>query len=586
MEKRWVIRKRPGSEILNKLSSEINVNADLAALLVQREVYNYSEARAFFRPSMSELHDPFLMKDMDKAVDRLCQAIAKGEKVLVFGDYDVDGTTAVATFFDFFSRIHSHTLFYIPDRYKEGYGISKKGIDFAADEGVTLVVSLDCGIKSVDLVKYAATKNIDFIICDHHQPGEQLPEAVAVLDPKRSDCPYPYKELSGCGVGFKLMQAISIQGSLQENIDLQNYLDLVAVSIASDIVPITGENRILAFFGLQVLNTCPRPGLQALLEVAGLDRREIDITDVVFGIGPRINAAGRIAHAKAAVELMLCSSKEEAADFARNINKNNTTRRDVDASITSQALEMIEGNEQFVSACSTVLYKEDWHKGVIGIVASRCIEKYYRPTVIFTKSGEVAAGSARSVVGFDLYDALEKCSDLLIQFGGHMYAAGMTIEPDKIAAFREKFEQVVSESITKEQLVPQVDIDLEIGLNRVTEKFYNIIRQMGPFGPGNMQPVFISRNVVDCGGARLLKDQHIKLSVMQEDSDVFDAIGFGMPEFYERIKNGEMFDICYCVSENNYNGRKSLQLMIKDIKFGNEKSSVYEATGIKGRAFN
>ncbi|MFN6945986.1 MAG: single-stranded-DNA-specific exonuclease RecJ, partial [Cytophagaceae bacterium] len=509
MDKRWLIKKAPLTEEIEKLSSAINTNSFLSGLLLQRGIADYSSAKNFFRPQLEQLHDPFLMKDMDLAVSRIIQAMDSEEKIMVYGDYDVDGTTSVSMFYDFLRKIYPNCCYYIPDRYKEGYGISYKGIDVASEDGCGLIISLDCGIKSLEHIEYAKERNVDFIICDHHQPGETLPEASAVLDPKRQDCSYPYKELSGCGVGFKFLQALCIAKKIDTTL-LFNYLDLVAVSIASDIVPITGENRVMAFYGLKVLNESPRTGLKALINIAGLCDRTIEITNVVFGLGPRINAAGRIAHAKAAVELLLCEDEEEALRFAKEIDQNNTLRKDFDSSITDEALSLIESDEFLLQAKSTVLYKEDWHKGVIGIVASRCIEKYHRPTIIMTRSGDYFAGSARSVTGFDVYEAIEKCSDLLIQFGGHKFAAGLTIKPNNLEAFQKRFEEVVAEVITPEQLIPHIEVDLEIDLSVINTKFHDILDQMKPFGPGNMQPVFVSRNVSDSGRARLLKDQHIK----------------------------------------------------------------------------
>jgi single-stranded-DNA-specific exonuclease len=567
MNKRWILKQKPSEEQIAKLIADINVSEPVAAMLFQRGVHSFEEAKNYFRPSLDLLHDPFLMKDMDKAVERLVEAIYNHEKIVVYGDYDVDGTTSVALFYGFLRTFYSNLLFYIPDRYKEGYGISQAGIDWAYEQGATLMVSLDCGIKSKELISYAKGKGVDFIICDHHRPDNNLPEAYAVLDPKRSDCEYPYKELSGCGVGFKLLQGFCIQNSIPFE-KLYPFMDLLAVSIAADIVPITGENRIMAYYGLQLLNAHPRPGLQALIQIAGFEKK-LSISNVVFGLGPRINAAGRIAHAHAAVHLLLAHSKEEAEQHAKEINLNNRDRQGFDTNITREALSMIEMDVLMKDSKTTVLYKNDWHKGVIGIVASRCIERYHRPTIILTESHSKAAGSARSVPGFDVYDAIEECKDLLEQFGGHMYAAGLTLKIENLPAFRQKFEEVVARKITEDQLIPLIEVDLELKLKQINFKFYNIIKQMEPFGPENMQPVFISEQVCARDNIKVLKDQHLKLYVYQEDSQVFEAIGFGMAAFYEKIKPFQPFRLCYQIAENNFRDNKSLQLVIKDIKVYN-----------------
>ena len=565
MGKRWVLKPTLDKGHVETLSKELNINSSLATMLIQRGITDYNKAKAFFRPSLDDLHDPFLMKDMDIAVARLQKAITSNEKILVYGDYDVDGTTSVSLFYGFLSQKYSNMDYYIPDRYKEGYGISTQGIDWAKENGFTLIVSLDCGIKSVDKINYANSLGIDFIICDHHNTDEELPKAVAVLDPKRSDCNYPYKELSGCGVGFKLLQALCKKNNYDEK-GLYSYLDLLAISIASDIVPITGENRIFTYYGLKLINRKPRPGVSALIELAAL-KKDVEVSGIVFGFAPRINAAGRIAHAGTAVELLLSKTEEETDSLSETINDRNTQRRDFDKSITQEALEMIESDEELLNSKSTVLYKEHWHKGVIGIVASRCIEKHYKPTIIFTASNGHAAGSARSVEGFDVYEAISQCSDLLEQFGGHKYAAGLTLKIDNIPAFQKKFEEVVAASITEEQLIPQVEIDLPISLNQVNEKFYNIIKQMAPFGPQNMEPVFVSKCVVDAGQSRLLKGEHIKLHIKQENTEPVEAIAFGMAEFFPGISIGKPFNLCYKICENEFNGKKSLQLLVKDIKF-------------------
>ncbi|GHB88047.1 single-stranded-DNA-specific exonuclease RecJ [Persicitalea jodogahamensis] len=567
-EKRWISAAELTTEqstSANTLAKAINVSPFLASLLVQRGVRNFEEAKDFFRPDLSSLHDPFAMEDMDKAVDRLTSAIGKGEKILVYGDYDVDGTTSVAMFYGFLSTIYDRLDYYIPDRYTEGYGVSTQGIDWAAENGFSLIVALDCGIKSVDKVEYANSLGVDFIICDHHRPGETLPPAAAVLDPKRSDCEYPYKELTGCGVGFKLLHAFCQQNGQDMDL-LYPYLDLLVVSIASDIVPITGENRVLAYYGLQHLNTTPRAGLRALIKIAGI-HNVLDIQNVVFGLGPRINAAGRIKHAKEAVRLLLCDDEDEADEFAQQINKHNSDRRKFDTSITDEALAMIQEDAWLSEAKSTVLFKEDWHKGVIGIVASRCIEHFHRPTIILTKSNGKAAGSARSVPGFDVYEAIEECADLLEQFGGHTFAAGMTLPVENVDAFRLRFDEIVSGRILPEQLTPMISVDLELDLEDVSWKAYKVLKQMGPFGPGNMTPVFVSRGVSIAGKPTIMKEKHIKFNVYQGNSPAFTVIAFGMAHIYPDLMNGKSFDICYSLDENTFRDKTTLQFMLKDIKF-------------------
>jgi single-stranded-DNA-specific exonuclease len=563
MVKRWVFKNSPEEEQIAALSASIRISPELSRILLQRNINSFDSARSFFRPQLSGLHDPFLMKDMEVAVERLIKAFQASEKILIYGDYDVDGTTAVALVYGFLRNCGANVSFYIPDRYAEGYGVSRKGINYAIEHDYSLIISLDCGVKSVELIKYASENGIDFIVCDHHKP-DVLPEAVAILDPKRNDCPYPYKELSGCGVGYKMLQGFCRKMNLDESL-LQEGLDLVAVSIACDIVPITGENRILTYFGLQKLNKEPRPGLKALTDISGY-KTILDVQGVVFGIGPRINAAGRIAHAKAAVELLLTENISEAENVASLINDNNTIRRDFDISITEQALSMIQ-EELSENSRTTVLFRPDWHKGVIGIVASRCIEKFYRPTVILTESNNFATGSARSIAGFDLYEAISKCSDLLEQFGGHTHAAGLTMKIENIEAFRQKFEEVATELLNEEDLLPLIEIDGFLSLNKISHGFYNILRQMGPFGPGNMNPVFVTENLQDDGTGRLLKNKHLKLSVREDNSQSIEAIGFNMPEYFERISRGQRFDLCYTICENTWNGHTNLQLNIKDIKF-------------------
>jgi single-stranded-DNA-specific exonuclease len=568
MQKRWVVKEVPDAAKVQNLSDSLKIGLPLAAILCQRGICTFEEARSFFRPSLEDLHDPFLLKDMDKAVNRLVDALHRQERILIYGDYDVDGTTSVALVFSFLQDFFRENIqYYIPDRYAEGYGISFQGIDWAQENGFSLIISLDCGVKSIDKIAYANEKGIDFIICDHHLPDDILPEAVAVLDAKRLDCPYPYKELAGCGVGFKFMQAFS----LQQGFDLEplyQLLDLVVVSIAADIVPITGENRILAYHGLQRMNSgrLLRPGLEALKELAGL-RSELDITQIVFGFAPRINAAGRMGDAKRSVAMLLAKTKEEAFDMAANINLSNSERRGHDTSITKEALQMIEQDDFLRNARSTVLFKDSWHKGVVGIVASRCIEKYYRPTIILTESHGKATGSARSVHGFDVHQAILACSDLLDQFGGHMYAAGLTMPVENVPAFRERFEEIVANTILDEQLVPMVEIDLPLEFHQIKPNFFRVLKQMEPFGPGNMSPVFMSTCVYDTGSVRVVGDTHLKLRLTQDGDISFDAIAFGMAEFYPLIQKGIPFDVCYSIEENVYRGNVTLQLRIKDIRF-------------------
>ncbi|MCK8492815.1 single-stranded-DNA-specific exonuclease RecJ [Spirosoma sp. RP8] len=570
-QKRWISKTFPSSaeqwSAIESLTQSLNVSPFLAALLVQRGIHTFDEARSFFRPEIGHLHDPFAMKDMDRAVKRLQRAMRteQPEKILVYGDYDVDGTTSVAMVYGFLKNYHTAIDYYIPDRYKEGYGISQQGIQWAAENGFTLIIALDCGIKSIDRVAEAKALGVDFIICDHHRPGLDIPDAAAVLDPKRDDCAYPYKELSGCGVGFKLLHAFCLRQQIDLG-ELYPYLDLVAVSIASDIVPLTGENRVLAYFGLKYINSSPRTGLKALIKIAGFSR-ELDITNVVFGLGPRINAAGRIQHAKAAVQLLLAESEEEADAFAMAINKHNNSRREFDSTITEQALSMIRQNETMLTAKTTVLYDANWHKGVIGIVASRCIEHFHRPTIILTQSHDKAAGSARSVPGFDVYEAIEECADLLEQFGGHTFAAGMTMPVDNIDAFRQKFEEVVSRKIKEEHLTPLIDIDLPIDFSEINDKLFRILRQMGPFGPHNMQPVFMTEDVYLVSDPVIMKEKHLKISVRQgRTGHTLTGVGFGFGHMADQLRYGKTFSICYQVEQNVYNGNVSLQLMLKDIR--------------------
>jgi single-stranded-DNA-specific exonuclease len=567
MQKRWIYKNIPAAETIEALGKAININASLATILLQRGIIDFESAKTFFRPSLDHLHDPFLLKDMEPAVVRLKSAIDKNEKILIYGDYDVDGTTAVALVHSYLRSFYPHCEFYIPDRYAEGYGVSEAGIIWAEENNFSLIIALDLGIKASDMVTLATHKGIDFIICDHHLPGGDIPNAVAVLDPKRDDCEYPYKELSGCGLGFKLIQAFSRRYRSEQ--EIFSYLDLVVVSIASDIVPITGENRILAHFGLQKLNENPRPGLKALKEIAAI-KNELDISGIVFTLGPRINAAGRVAHARGAVELLIASTEADANALAGKINIKNDLRREFDLNITEEAIAMIEGNEALLSAKSTVLFKETWHKGVIGIVAARCVEKYYRPTVILTESNDKITGSARSVRDFDLYKAISGCSDLLEKYGGHKYAAGLTLDKSNLVAFQERFEQIVSSSITEEMLTPTIEIDLPVQFDALTSKFYSVLKQMAPFGPENQRPVFEAKNVSVLNSLTSFKDKHIRFLAGQAGNEtMFNAVGFDLIEHYDQLARAESFSIAFTLEENTYNGTTSLQLRIRDIKFDN-----------------
>ena len=564
---RWTIKPIPEFEKIKTLSEALQVDSLIAQLLLQRGITTYEEARQFFRPTLNDLHHPFLLKDMDKAVERIESAIANQENILVFGDYDVDGTTAVSLVSSYLKSYYPNVATYIPDRYDEGYGVSFKGIDFADDNGFSLIIALDCGIKSIEHVAYAKERNIDFIICDHHRPGAVLPDAIAVLDPKRDDCTYPYDELCGCGIGFKLIQALG-EWRNQTIDDLVPYLDLVATAIAADIVPMTGENRILAHFGLQVINSEPRPGIKAL--IYQIKKKVLDITDVVFIIAPRINAAGRIKHGNHAVELLTEFDFEQAQQFAAEIEQYNSDRKDLDKQITKEALLQIEENQE-KERFTTVVFQENWHKGVIGIVASRLIETYYRPTLVFTKSDDKYAASARSVKGFDVYNALEACSEHLEQFGGHMYAAGMTLKAEKYEDFKAAFEKVVQETIHPDLLTPEITIDAEIDFAEITPKLTRILKQFEPFGPQNMTPVFLTKSVIDTGYGKPLgqDNEHLKLFVKQSRSigtEGIGAIGFGLGNKLESTKNGQTFDMVYSIDENEWNGKVSSQLRIRDIK--------------------
>lgn len=564
---RWILKSKPEVEKVKHLEQVLGVDSCIAQLLVQRGIETFEEAKKFFRPSLEDLHDPYLMKDMDKAVARIELAIANNENILVFGDYDVDGTTAVSLVASYLKRYYSNIETYIPDRYDEGYGISYKGIDFADDNGFSLIIALDCGIKALDHITYAKEKNIDFIIGDHHRPGDTLPDAVAVLDPKREDCSYPYDELCGCGIGFKIIQALGSNRG-QTTKDLIPYLDLVATAIAADIVPMDGENRILAHFGLQVINSNPRPGIKAL--VSQVNKKSLTITDVVFIIAPRINAAGRIKHGNYAVRLLTEFNWVQASAFASEIEVFNSDRKGFDKRITGEALLQIEENKE-QERVTTVVFQEDWHKGVIGIVASRLTETYYRPTLVFTKSGDKYAASARSVKDFDVYNALEACSEYIEQFGGHKYAAGLTLLPEQYQNFKEQFEKVVSETIDPHLLIPEIVVDAAIDMKDITPKFIRVLSQFAPFGPSNMMPVFLTRDLKDTGYAKTLgeENQHLKLFVKQENSEGYAAIGFNLGNKLEITTNKTPFQAVYCIEENEWNGNISLQLRLKDLKENN-----------------
>lgn len=561
---RWTLKPKPEATKVSLLTQALDVDELVAILLIQRGIETYEEAKQFFRPSLDDLHDPFLMKDMDKAVDRIEKAIAEAENILVFGDYDVDGTTSVAMIYSYLKTRTDCVATYIPDRYGEGYGVSYQGIDFAEDNGFTLIIALDCGIKAIEKVAYAKEKNIDFIICDHHRPGNDLPKAIAVLDPKRDDCNYPYDELCGCGVGFKLVQALSSKNGKTIE-DLVEYLDLVATAIGADIVPIKGENRTLAYFGLQVINQKPRPGIKAI--IAQVKKEELNITDVVFIIAPRINAAGRMKHGNHAVTLLTETDFNLAVKYALDIEQFNSDRKEADQRITQEALLQIEANnekERFTS----VVYHETWHKGVIGIVASRLIETYYRPTLVFTKSGDKLAASARSVSGFDVYNALEACAVHIEQFGGHKYAAGLTLKSENYEAFKQAFEEEVSRSIDRSLLKPEIRIDAQIDLKDITPKFYRILKQFAPCGPGNMNPIFMTENLKDTGYGKCVgeDDKHLRITVVQPKAEKIVAIGFDLGDKYDMIKDRKSFKAVYSIDENAWNGKVSLQLKLRDIK--------------------
>jgi len=568
MDKKWVIKEKGDPAVVKQLAANLGIAESLANLMVQRSITTKEEAVTFFEPDLRYLHDPFLMKDMNVAVERISIAIKKNERILVYGDYDVDGTTAVALMYSFLKEMYSNVDYYIPDRYKEGYGVSFQGIDFAFQNNCRLMITLDCGIKAVEKVKYARTKGIDIIICDHHYPGDEIPRAAAVLDPKQPGCNYPYKELSGCGVGFKLVHAFSRVHGIQFS-RIAGYLDLVAVSIASDIVPLTGENRVLAYFGLKQLNENPRTGLKEIIREAEVCRI-LTVEDVVFKIGPRINAAGRMETGSKAVELLISNDTKLATGISKEINNFNIERRNVDRSITTEAMRMISDDQRNVNARTTVLFNPSWKKGVIGIVASRLIETYYRPTVILTESNGFATGSARSVQGYDLYQAIEACSDLLESFGGHMFAAGLTLKKENIKPFMERFEQYVNSTISEDQLVPRVFVDSELSFSEINEDFFNFLNKFQPFGPENMSPIFVSRKVCDSGSGRMVgsSGEHLKLDLCHESTGpkTFSAIAFSQSEHFEHIRAGKPFDICYSVEMNEFRGNRNLQLNIRDIK--------------------
>ncbi|UAM98156.1 single-stranded-DNA-specific exonuclease RecJ [Polaribacter litorisediminis] len=560
---RWTIKPQPDKETILKLAKDLKVDTTIATILCQRNIETFEDAKNYFRPNLKNIHDPFLMKDMDVAVARIETAIANNENILIYGDYDVDGTTAVSLVSSYLKTLTPNIATYIPDRYAEGYGISYLGIDFAEDNDFSLIIALDCGIKAIEKVEYAKEKNIDFIICDHHKPGKKIPSAVAVLNAKREDCNYPFDELCGCGVGFKLIQALGV--SRNQTIEyFMPYLDLVATAIAADIVPMNGENRTLAYFGLQVINQNPRNGIKAIIH--HIKKTILTITDVVFIIAPRINAAGRIKHGNYAVQLLTEMDFESAVEFAAAIEIFNADRKDLDKRITEEALIQIIDNEE-EQRFSSVVFQEDWHKGVIGIVASRLIEKYYRPTLVFTKSGDKLAASARSVKDFDVYNALEACSEFIEQFGGHKYAAGLTLLPENYEKFKNKFEEVVAKTIDKKLLTPEIAIDAEIELSEITPKFFRILQQMAPFGPMNMKPTFTSICVRDNGyGKQVGADKtHLKLNVFQGDNKQnYNAIGFNLGDKMAFVQND--FDIVYALDENEWNGHKSVQLVLKDLK--------------------
>ena len=564
MQKRWNILSADEQKVV-ALQQALTINKVLCKILVQRGIDTFDKAKNYFRPELSHLHDPWLMKDMDKAVNRILSAIEKNEKILVFGDYDVDGTTSVACMFKFLQKIYTpqNVEFYIPHRYREGYGVSKMGIDFAKENNFSLIISLDCGIKSVELISYAKTLSLDFIVCDHHLPDIELPPAVAILNPKQKDCNYPYKELCGCGVGFKLITALSQQLNIPEN-EYFSYLDLVATAIAADIVPLAGENRVLAFYGLKKINEDPCAGIKALMQLSGV-KTKYSINNVVFIIAPRVNAAGRMDDARKAVLMFVEDDINKALEYAEMLHSDNIDRKDADSTITEEALAIIDGDEININRKSTVVFKSHWHKGVVGIVASRLIEKYYRPTVVLTQSGEVVSGSARSVTGFNLYEAIHACREHLIGYGGHFAAAGLSMLPDSVEAFSNTFEQIVGSTIEPHLLTPEIIIDAEVNFKNLTKSFYNIITQMEPYGPENMRPVFITENILDTSWSKIVKEQHVRF-IVKQDNIIFTGIGFNMADKFYLLQMNKPLDIVYTLDENEWNGEKHLQLKVIDIR--------------------
>ena len=554
MQYQWQIKPTSNAKAIEKLSEQLNsLDPTLTNILLQRGIDTFEKAKDFFRPDLNNIHDAFLMKDMDKAVDRLTKAIANNEKILIYGDYDVDGTTSVALVYAYLKNYYENLAYYIPDRYAEGYGVSYQGIDFANENDFKLIIALDCGIKAIEKVAYAKEKGVDFVICDHHRPGDEIPDAVAVLDPKRKDCNYPYKELSGCGVGFKLMQAWTQKNNHDEEL-LFSYLDLLAISICADIVPITAENRIFVYYGLKVLNQLNRPGIKALGNLTN-NKKEFTVSDVVFSIAPRINAAGRLKSGNKAVELLVADNDNDAIDYGNGINELNTDRKDIDTSITQQALEIIESDQRFIKRKTTVVYKEDWHKGVVGIVASRLIETHYKPTIVLTHSDGKVTGSARSVRDFDVYNAIDACSDLLEQYGGHMYAAGLTLLPENVAAFIDKFEDIVSSTIEDHMLIPKLEIDAQLELTQITPRFYSVLKQFSPCGPENMQPVFVTENLLASDNMRIVGENHLKLEVYSPEAPDYklSCIAFKFAHLFEELQPGVLFSMVYTIEENEWN---------------------------------
>lgn len=568
-DKKWILKESGDRETISRLSAELGIDPILARLLEQRGIKTFEEARRFFRPSLSSLHDPFMMKDMDVAVDRLEKAVKGGEKILVYGDYDVDGTTAVALVYLFLSRLTDKTGFYIPDRYDEGYGVSSKGIDWAAENGFSLIITLDCGIKAIDKVNYAASRGIDMIICDHHLPEDTIPDAVAVLDPKREDCGYPFDDLSGCGVGFKLVQAYSQRNGIPDE-EIFPFLDLLVVSIASDLVTVVGENRVLAYYGLKQLNENPRKGLTAIIAQSNLEPGHVSIDDIVFKIGPRINAAGRMESGRLAVNLLTARDDVTAELVAKQINDSNNERKNIDRETTKEALDMVEQGRCLAKENATIVYNPDWNKGVVGIVASRLVEAFYKPTFVLTKSNGLVTGSARSIRGFDLYSSIEQCADLLENYGGHIYAAGLAMKEENLEEFARRIDRFVGEHKSDDMSVPAIDVDAELPFARITPKFFRILKQFQPFGPGNNSPVFVTEDVYDNGSGRKVgpAGQHLKLELIEEDQPYnhISAIGFNMSSSFEHIKAGNPIDVCYTIVENYYRGTSNLQLRLKDLR--------------------